>query len=178
MSGFWRNFTKIHVNIGVLVFILLQNTCVWLQWLGFEGKTCRVVHWRFQSPPGPHKEHACFPTIPRLVIKSMCFTSNMSYIGEISLFFIQKWPVFGAKGIWQNFAYFPTKSYILLCSIKSLHKIKILCLLHVCCSKLCLLWHFHHKMSNSMLHVMSKHLCSIINVFCFKEPPFVCCGVL
>ena len=133
--------------------------------VGFWRKTCRVVQQRLQLPPGPHKEHACFPTIPHLKLSNLCiFQALCSYIGENLPVFHTKvaclWGYF-AKGIWWNFAYFPTKSpqksyILLLCSIKSVHKIKILCLSRVCFSKPCLLWHFHPKMSNSMLHVMSS----------------------
>ena len=44
---------------------LLQNTCIWLQWLGFGGKHSIFLCQRLQLP-GPHKEFACFPIIPHL----------------------------------------------------------------------------------------------------------------
>ena len=44
-------------------------------------------------------------------------------------------------------------------------------------SKLLTLWHFHFKMSNSMLYVMFGILVGTTNVFCFKESPFGLSGV-
>ena len=83
--------------------------------VGFWRKTCRVVQQRLQLPPGPHKEHACFPTIPHLKLSNLCiFQALCSYIGENLPVFHTKvaclWGYF-AKGIWWNFAYFPTKSH-------------------------------------------------------------------
>ena len=145
-----------------MVFIWLQNTCVWLQWLGFEGKHA-VLCIRGFNYQALIRNMPVFQQSPAWSTNLCIFTSNMSYIGEISPFSLQK-VVFGATWL-RVFGEIllispqksPQKSYILLlCSIKSLHKIKILCLLRVCCSKLCLLWHFHSKMSNPMLHVMSS----------------------
>ena len=118
--------------------------------------------------------HGCFPTISHQTfaksvlftiftihqfIKSVYFTTIMFiYLGNFALFSLQKW-FWGyfAKGIWQNFAYCSTKiiRFMYSCSIKSLHKIKILCLL--CMFALANYFFcgtFHSKMSNSGLHVM------------------------
>ena len=113
---------------------------------------------RFQLP-GPHKEHACFPNIPPpKVIKLMYFTSNMSYIGEISPFSLQKWSTLAGGGIWQNLCLFPHKNRLCYYYVPLNHciKLKFYAFCVFCFSKLCLLWHFHPKMSNSMLHVMSS----------------------
>ena len=63
------------------------------------------------SITNPHKEFACFPTIPQQKWSNRCiFQALCSYIWEILPFSLQKW-FWGyfAKGIWWNFAYFPTK---------------------------------------------------------------------
>ena len=150
---------------GVFFF---KNACVWLQWLGFEGKHAMLC---IRGLPGPHKGHACFPTIShQKFTKSVFFNiftihhllnlcilqALCSYIWEISLFSLQKW-FWGyfAKGIWQNFTYFPKNRMCYICVLLN-HciKLKFYAFCRVCFSKLCLLWHFHSKMSNSMLHVM------------------------
>ena len=77
-------------------YLLLQNTCVWLQWLGFEGKHAVLCIRGSNHHQALIRNMLAFQQSPTWVIKSMYFTSNMSYIGEISPFFIQKWPVFGA----------------------------------------------------------------------------------
>ena len=126
----------------------LQNTCVWLQWLDFEGKHAMLCIRGLQalirdmlvfrqSPTKSYQIDVFFKHYVHIFGKFHCFlyksgsgATLLRVFGEISLIS-------------------PQKSYVLyLCSIKSLHKIKILCLLRVCFSKLCLLWHFHSKMSN------------------------------
>ena len=77
-----------------MVFIWLQNTCVWLQWLGFEGKHA-VLCIRGFNYQALIRDMPVFQQSSAWSIKSMYFTSNMSYIGEISPFSIQK-VVFGA----------------------------------------------------------------------------------
>ena len=128
----------------------LQNTCVWLQWLGFEGKHAvlciRGFNYQalirnmpvFQQSPAWSSNLCILQAICHILGKSPRFLYKSGFWGYL------------AKGIWRNFTYLPTKVptksfMLLLCSIKSLHKIKILCLLRVCFSKLCLLWHFHPK---------------------------------
>ena len=143
----------------VFWYLLLQNTCIWLQWLGFEGKHAMLCIRGSNHHQALIRNMLVFQQSPALS-SNLCILQAISHILGKSPCFLYKsgllWCYF-AKGIWWNFAYFPTKIVILLlCSIKSLHKIKILCLLHVCFSKLCLLWHFHSKMSNPMLHVMSS----------------------
>ena len=139
-------------------YILLQNTCVWLQWLGFGGKHSILCIRGFnyqalirnllvfqQSPTKSYQIDVFFKHYVHIFGKFHCFlyksgsgATLLRVFGEISLIF-------------------PQKSYV-LCIIfvfyQSLHKFKILCLLRVFLSKLFLLWHFHSKMSNSGLHVM------------------------
>ena len=82
--------------ILVFWYILLQNTFVWLQWLGFGGK-----HSIF-CVRGPHKEFACFPIIPHQKLSNQCVLQAIcSYSWEILPFSLQKW-FWGyfAKGIW------------------------------------------------------------------------------
>ena len=141
----------------VFWYILLQNTCIWLQWLGFRGKHS-ILCIRGFNYQALIKNLLVFQQSPTKKLSNRCILQALcSYIWEISPFSLQKW-FWGyfAKGILAKSSLIsPQKLYILLlCSITSLHKIKILCLLHVCFSKLCLLWHFHSKMSNPMLHVM------------------------
>ena len=140
-------------------YILLQNTCVWLQWLGFRGKhsilCIRGFNYQtlirnllvFQQSPTKsyqidvfykHYVHI-FGKFHRFPYKSGSGATLLRVFGEISLISPQI----------VCFMYY-------IGAIKSLHKIKILCLVHGCLSKLCLLWHFHSKMSNSRLHVMSS----------------------
>ena len=145
-------------------YILLQNTCVWLQWLGFRGKHSILCIRGFnyqalirnllvfqQSPTKSYQINVFFKhhihilgKFHHFLYKSGSGATLLRIFGEISLISPQK--------------SCHVKCVLYLCSIKSLHKIKILCLLHVCFSKLCLLWHFHSKMSNSMLHAIPSIL--------------------
>ena len=160
----------------VFWYILLQNTCVWLQWLGFRGKhsilCIRGFNYQalirnllvFQQSPTKsyqidvfykHYVHI-FGKFHHFLYKSGFRATLLRVFGKILLISSQK-------------------SYILLlCSNTSLHKIKILCLLHVCFGKLCLVWHFHSKMSNSMLHVMASIYVQLYMCFASKNPHLVC----
>ena len=101
------------------IFIFASKYLRLVTMVGFWRKAWHFMHQRFQLP-GPHKEFACFPTIPhqklsnRGVLQALC-----SYIWENLTVFPYKsgfWGYF-AKGIWQNFAYFPTKIiYIIVVS--------------------------------------------------------------
>ena len=126
-----------------------QNTCIWLQWLGFEGKHAMLCIRGFNYQV-LIRGHACFPTIShQKFIKSvlfyyfLLFTSLLnlcilqalcSYIWEISLFSLQKslWAtllrvfceisLISPQNLYvscQMYFYF----VLCLCSIKSLHKI-------------------------------------------------------
>ena len=137
-------------------YILLQNTCIWLQWLGFGGKHS-ILCIRGFNYQALIRNLLVFQQSPTKSYQiDVFFQALCSYIWEILLFSLQKW-FWGyfAKGIWQNFAYFPTKIIHFMYYVLSNHCIKynfmpIACLL----SKLIILWHFHFKMSNSGLHVM------------------------
>ena len=100
------------------IFILLQNTCVWLQWLGFGGKhgiLC-ITGFNYQA----------------LIRNLLVFQQSPTKSYQIGVFYKHYVHIFGkshrfpyksgfwgyfAKGIWQNFAYFPTKIiYIIVVS--------------------------------------------------------------
>ena len=108
----------------------------------------------------------------------MYFTSNMSYIGGFSLFSLQK-VVFGATWlrVFGEISVYlptkvPTKSYIIVV----FHYICVFALANYVFCGISPLPPFQNVKFHATCNV--HRLCSIINVFCFKEPPFVCCGVL
>ena len=108
------------------IFLLLQHACVWLQWLGFRGKHS-ILCIRGFNYQAPHKEFACFPIIPHQKLSNRCILQAIcSYIWEISPFSLQKW-FWGyfAKGIWQNFTYFPTKIIYIIVVFLLHHCIKL-----------------------------------------------------
>ena len=72
---FWYLFCFKILAFGYSGWVLKENMSV----LCIRG---------FQLPPGPHKEHACFPTIPHLRLSNlMYFTSNMFlYWGNLPIF--------------------------------------------------------------------------------------------
>ena len=109
----------------------------------------------------------CILIFPYQKLSNLCFCKHYIYVfWEISLFSLQKL-AFGyfAKGILQNFGYFPTK-FVYFISIIPLFVLYHVCVLSKYCiklnfmpfpcllSKLSVLWHFHFKMSKSMLYVI------------------------
>ena len=145
-------------------YILLQNTCIWLQWLGFRGKhsilCIRGFNYQglirnllvFQQSPTKSYQIDVFFKRHIHILRKFCHFLYKSGSGATLL------RVFGEISLISPQKLCHVKCVLYLCSIKSLHKIKILCLLRVCLSKLCLLWNFHSKMSNSMLNAIPSIL--------------------
>ena len=123
------------------------------------------MHGRFHKT-GPHKEFAMYSDIslPK-VVKSMCFASIMFiYLGNFAVFpaKISFWLL--CQGYFAKFHLFPHKIHIFYVKCTSI--LYYVCVLSKYCIKLnfmpfaCLLsnlfilWHFHFKMSNSMLYAM------------------------
>ena len=144
--------------------------------------------------PGPHKELACFPTILHQKLSNCVFCKHLClYIWEILLFSLQNWLWATLLRVFCEISLIsPQKkkfvcfmSNVLLFSIMfvfySNHCIKIKIFMPFACllSKLFILWHFHFKMSNSVLHAMSSVLFNnkcvllqrtlILSEWCFFE---------
>ena len=142
-------------------YFLLQNTCVWLQWLGFEGKHAMLCIRGFNYQ-ALIRNMLVFQQSPHLRSSNLCILQAICHIlGKSPCFPYKKWPVFGAtllRVFGEISLISPQKSYICYCCVPLNHciKLKFYAFWGVCSSKLCLLWHFHSKISNSMLHVMSS----------------------
>ena len=135
----------------------------------FWMKTWHFMHGRFHKT-GPCKEFAMYSDIslPK-VVNSVCFASIMFVYLAISLFSLQKWlwatllRVFCKISLISPQKFVCFMSYVLLflhyVCVLSNHCIKLHFMPFVCLlSKLFILWHFHFKMSNSVLHAMSSIL--------------------
>ena len=147
---------------------LLSNTCVWLQWLGFEGKHAMLCIRGFN----------CQALIRNLLVFQQFLTKSYQigvflqasclYIWEILLFSLQKWPWATLLRVFCQILLISHKicmyhvkciSILYYVCVLSNHCIKLNVMPIVCLlSKLFILWHFHFKMSNSVLHAMSSSL--------------------
>ena len=106
----WTKWQVMCCMLFVLYVILLSKYLGLITMVWFWMKTWHFVHGRFHKT-GPHKEFAMYSDIslPK-VVKSMFCKHYVCIFGKFHCFPLHKL-AFGyfAKGILQNFAYFPTK---------------------------------------------------------------------
>ena len=110
----------------VFWYILLQNTCIWLQWLGFRGKHS-ILCIRGFNYQALIKNLLVFQQSPTKKLSNRCILQALcSYIWEISPFSLQKW-FWGyfAKGILAKFHLFPHKNCTYYCCVLLHHCIKL-----------------------------------------------------
>ena len=162
---FWYLFVFKTLALGYNGWVLKENMpCCALEVSNYQALIRDMLV--FQQSLTKSLSNLCFFIIFTIhqFIKSVYFTTIMFiYLGNFTIFPAKVAPGLLCWGYFVKFHLFPPKSHVMLnvyyICVLSNHCIKynfmpIVCLL----SKLIILWHFHFKMSNSVLHAMPSIL--------------------